>query len=229
MIPAKVLIVDDEPDIRGLVRLMLERHGYQAAEAENGSAALAYTQSHTDLDLILLDIMMPGMDGVETCRALRQFCNAPVLFLTARTQEQDKAQAYGSGGDDYLGKPFSQAELLMKVDSLIRRYHVYRGKTDRDLIGDKLELRRQQRQVLKDGKRIELTDIEYEILQFLIDHRGAAVSAQMIYEAVWNEKYMPSSTNTVMVHVLNLRKKVEDIPSDPQIIRTVWGRGYQID
>lgn len=223
---ANILIVDDDPGIRTVVRLLLEARGYAVSECASGYEAVDTLGSDYKPDLIILDIMMPGMSGVEACASLRGLTNAPVLFLTAKTQEQDKLQAYSNGGDDFLGKPFSQAELLAKVQSLLRRYMVYKGKSP---TGGKLEIDHRNRCAIKNGEAIELTDLEISILDYLITHRGSAVSVRELYENVWDEKFLSSSTNTVMVHILNLRKKLEDDAANPKTIRTVWGKGYQID
>ena len=154
---------------------------------------------------------------------------APILFLTAKSQETDKMSAYHSGGDDYLTKPFSQAELLLKVKSLLRRYQVYRGKHELEAFTNAGVVSLDGRSVYKDGQTVEVTEKEAEIIRYLLEHRGTPVSVESIYEDVWQEKYLPSSTNTVMVHILNLRKKLELDPANPTLIRTVWGKGYQID
>jgi len=223
---ANIIIVDDDPGIRTVVRLLLETRGYSVTEAASGYEALELLSGGAQPDLILLDIMMPGMSGVDACVSLRALTNAPVLFLTAKTQEQDKLAAYGNGGDDFLGKPFSQAELLAKVQSLLRRYMVYKGKAP---LEGGLALDRKNRTVMKGGETVELTDLEVNILDYLLKKRGCAVSVRELYENVWDEKFLSSSTNTVMVHILNLRKKIEDDAANPKIIRTVWGKGYQID
>ena len=224
-----ILVVDDEPDIRDVLRLLLERHGYIVSEASDGTDAVNFTAMHSDLDLIILDVMMPGLSGTEACNAIRAYSNAPILFLTAKTSEADRLDAYRSGGDDFLSKPFSQAVLLAKVESLLRRYKLYRGKPDMGMTVSSLAVDLTHRRVTREGAPLELTDKEYSILEYLLRRRGSVVSAQELYEQVWQEKYLPSSTNTVMVHILNLRKKVEDDASSPKIIRTVWGKGYQID
>ena len=224
-----ILVVDDEPDIRDVLRLLLERQGYTVSEAEDGAGAVNFVATHPGLDLIILDVMMPGISGFDACDAIRAYSNAPVLFLTAKTNEDDRIEAYRSGGDDFLGKPFSQAVLLAKVESLLRRYKQYRGKPDTGMTVSSLAVDLARRSVTREGSPVELTDKEYSILEYLLRRRGSVVSAQELYEQVWREKYLPSSTNTVMVHILNLRKKVEDDASSPKIIRTVWGKGYQID
>lgn len=223
---AGILIVDDEPDIRAFLRLLLEGQGYAVTEASDGPEAILTVRDRPAFDLIIMDIMMPSVDGVSACRAIREFCNVPILFLTARTQPADMASAYQSGGDDYLAKPFSQAELLLKVDSLMRRYRVYKGKREKDpSLGFSLDAERHC--LVQGGETIEVTAKEYEILEYFLDRRGKVVSVKEVYETVWGEKYLPSSSNTVMVHILNLRKKLEEDPANPKLIRTVWGKGYQ--
>ena len=224
-----ILVVDDEQDIRRIIRILLESSGYQVAEAPNGLAAVEYIRQQPNVDLVLMDIMMPGLNGIEASRAIRERCSAPILFLTAKTQERDKLEAYQAGGDDYLAKPFSHAELMMKVESLLRRYRVYKGKTSGQLLRADVMLDEPGRRVLRGGRPVELRETEFEILCFLAARRGSVVSVEQIYEGVWHEKYMPSSTNTVMVHIVNLRKKLEEDPANPRLIRTVWGKGYQID
>ena len=225
----RILVVDDEADIRRIIRILLESRGYRVLEAPNGRLAVETIRKEPDVDLILLDIMMPELSGIEASREIRSISSAPILFLTARTQEQDKLEAYSSGGDDYLAKPFSHGELLMKVDSLLRRYRVYKGKVTGKQLKSDVVLDEENRRILRGGEALELTETEYSILQFLADHRGSVVSVAQIYKGVWHEKYMPASNNTVMVHIVNLRKKLEDDPANPRLIRTIWGKGYQID
>lgn len=225
----RILVVDDEADIRRIIRILLESRGYRVLEAPNGRLAVETIRKEPDVDLILLDIMMPELSGIEASREIRSISSAPILFLTARTQEQDKLEAYSSGGDDYLAKPFSHGELLMKVDSLLRRYRVYKGKVTGKQLKSDVVLDEENRRILRGGEALELTETEYSILQFLADHRGSVVSVAQIYEGVWHEKYMPASNNTVMVHIVNLRKKLKDDPANPRLIRTIWGKGYQID
>ena len=226
---SKILIVDDEPDIRNILNILLCADGFTVLEAANGKQALEVLQKNASIDLILLDIMMPEMDGVAACQEIRKYSMAPILFLTAKSQETDKMSAYHSGGDDYLTKPFSQAELLLKVKSLLRRYQVYRGKHELEAFTNAGVVSLDGRSVYKDGQTVEVTEKEAEIIRYLLEHRGTPVSVESIYEDVWQEKYLPSSTNTVMVHILNLRKKLELDPANPTLIRTVWGKGYQID
>ena len=225
----KILIVDDDPDIRNVLNLLL-RSDYETAEAADGFAAVEYIQQNPETDLVILDVMMPGMDGIETCGKIRESSNVPILFLTAKSAEQDRIAAYRSGGDDFLSKPFSQPELLAKVNSLLRRYREYRGKPASSVwTNGSLEVDLNTRMVRSAGENVPLTDTEYSILEYLVKNRGRTVTTQELYESVWNEKFLPGSGNTIMVHVLNLRRKIEEVPSSPRIIRTVWGRGYQVD
>ena len=223
----RILAVDDEPDLRSLLRILLTNKGYEVLEAPSGVEAVELVRSEPRIDLVIMDIMMPGLSGVEACREIRRHSPAPILFLTAKTMETDKAEAYSSGGDDYLGKPFSQAELLMKVESLVRRYRIYRGKPKPQSPAGRLVLYSEKGYVLRDGEVIPLTNKEIDILQFFLDHRGVLVDTKSLYEGVWKDRYLPSSANTVMVHILNLRKKLEADPANPKLIRTVWGKGYQ--
>ena len=205
------------------------KDNYFVEEAADGAAAVEYIAAHPETDLVVLDVMMPGMSGYEACGKIRALSNAPILFLTAKAAEADMISAYGSGGDDFLSKPFSQGEFLAKVNSLLRRYKEYRGKPAEALTIDGLEVDLETHSVKSSGKDVTLTDTEYAILEYLLKNRGSTVTAAELYESVWKERFLPGSGNTVMVHVLNLRRKIEETPSAPKIIRTVWGKGYQID
>ena len=228
-VPIRILVVDDEPDIRTVLRLQLTARGYSVEEAANGREALERVQKGGGFDLIILDIMMPEMNGVDACAALREISAALVLFLTAKDQDADKQEAVHSGGDDYLVKPFANQELFLRVEALVRRYRIYKGKGEAPTLISSLEVNRERGTVSKRGEAIDVTKTEFELLMFLIENRGVPVSTRSLYENVWKEKYLPSSANTVMVHVLKLRKKLEDDPSNPKLIRTIWGKGYQID
>lgn len=208
---AHILVVDDEPDLRDVLRILLEANHYRVTEAANAEQALARVQSDRTIQLVLLDVMLPDLSGVEICRRIREMTNIPVIFLTALSKDQDKAQAYRSGGDDYLSKPFSRAELLLKVESQLRRYQVYQGK-DRGEQEAAGQLRVENERVYWNGSRIDLTDKEQKIVAFLWAHRGQVCSVADIYESVWQERYLATSSNTVMVHILNLRKKLESNP-----------------
>ena len=223
-----ILIVDDDPDIRKVLEILLKEK-YFVSQAADGPSAIACLRANPQIDLVILDVMMPGMSGYDVCTELRKISNVPILFLTARTAEDDRLAAYSSGGDDFLSKPFSPGELTAKVVSLLRRYREYRGKPDIGLSLGELEVDLAARSVKRLGVPVALTDTEYSILEYMLKNRGRTVTAPELYEAVWKEKFLAGSGNTVMVHVLNLRRKIEETPSSPKIIRTVWGKGYQID
>ena len=229
----KILIVDDEREIRNVLRLLFENQGYTVIEAENGADAIRKMREMKDVDLCVMDIMMPEVSGVEATAEIRKFSNVPILFLTAKSLESDKLVAYDAGGDDYIVKPFSPRELLMKVTALVRRYNQYAGKDSEEddalVLPCGVIIHPSRREVIKNGEFIDIRDKEYEVLLFLARNKGKTVSASDIYESVWNEMALPSSNNTVTVHILNLRRKLEDGGVGPKLIRTVWGRGYQID
>lgn len=228
----RILIVDDEIDIRKVLRLLLENAGHEIVEASDGSKAVDTVQKDPLIDLCIMDISMPVMNGIEATKKIREFSSIPVLFLTARSLESDKEEAYSGGGDDYLVKPFSSRELLMKVDALTRRYTSYSAKVRKggDIqIGNGVILNLDSREVRKNGQLLDVRDKEMDMLIFLAKNRGKVVSQKELYEAVWNEISLPSTNNTITVHILNLRRNLEDDPSSPKIIRTVWGKGYQID
>lgn len=222
----RILAVDDEPDLRSLLRILLTGKGYDVLEAASGQEAVEKLRTEPRIDLVIMDIMMPGLTGVEACAEIRKFSTVPMLFLTAKSQLSDKAEAYASGGDDYLPKPFSQGELLMKVESLTRRYRVYKGKQESGS-GFDIRLDEERSCAIRNGQVVELTDKEFAILRFFFQNQGKTMDVPTVYEGVWGEKYLPTSNNTVMVHILNLRKKLEPDPANPKLIRTVWGKGYQ--
>lgn len=227
----RILVCDDEREIRNIIKLLLERVGYEVVVAECADAAISFLRANRDVDLCIMDVMMPGKSGVEAVAEIREFSTLPIIFLTAKSLESDKEEAYGAGGDDYIVKPFAARELVMKVEALIRRYTTYSGKEEGDTLRlpGGVVLNADKRQVMKNGVEIEMRDKELEVLVYLSKNRGRSVSASELYESVWGEMALPSSANTVTVHILNLRRKLEDNPSSPKLIRTVWGKGYQID
>ena len=231
MIPKKILFADDDPEIRSVVRVLLESEGYEVIEAADGREAIRLADD--SMDLIILDVMMPGKDGLSACVEIRRRLTVPILFLTARTQDSDKTVGFGAGADDYLAKPFSYAELAARVKALIRRYHVYRGKESFEA-GSALTIRdlsidRRTGQVTRDGEEIHLTDLEYRILLLLASNRGKIFTIENLYESVWGEPFFYSATSTVMVHIRNLRKKLELDPKNPTYVVNVWGKGYRIE
>ena len=229
----KIIVVDDEIEIRKVLRLLLENAGYEVMEACDGLGAVEAVRNDQSIDLCIMDVMMPNMSGVIATRKIREFSDVPVLFLTARSLESDKEAAYSGGGDDYLVKPFSSRELLMKVEALTRRYNRYsaksEGKCDVIRLWGGVTVMPELREVSKNGVSVDVRDKEMELLIYLAKNRGKVINPQDLYAEVWGEKPLPSSNNTITVHILNLRRKLEDDPTSPKLIRTVWGKGYQID
>lgn len=228
-----ILLIEDNADIREGVRVLLTSEGYSVMEADCGKKGLQLLNE--TIDLVILDIMMPGMSGIITCEEIRKVSNVPVLFLTAKAQESDKLLGLLVGGDDYLPKPFSYAELLGRVKALLRRYHIYQGKfvpsnqSDGEWMEHKgIRILTTSNVVQVDGRDIELSEIEYQILRLLIQYPNKIFTTQNIYESVWNEPFYYSSNNTIMVHIRKLRLKIEEDPQQPKRICTVWGKGYRI-
>lgn len=230
----QILIIEDDPDIREGVRILLESENYEVREAENGRKGLEMMDPEPDL--VILDVMMPVMSGLRTCEKIRKISYVPILFLTAKAQESDKLIGLMAGGDDYLGKPFSYAELLGRVKALLRRYKVYRGSPgdSEEKESDYLELggiriHKQYNEVFVRGRETELSDIEYRMLLLMMEHPRKIFSAQNLYESVWNEPYFYNCNATVTVHIRKMRVKVEEDPRFPRLINTVWGKGYRFD
>ena len=227
-----ILIVEDEDEIREGIRILLSGERYTILEASDGAQALALLSE--DVDLIILDVMMPGMSGFRVCEEIRKSSSVPILFLTAKAQESDKLVGLSAGGDDYLTKPFSYVELIARVKALLRRYYIYRGKDQADdtTSGAFLELRgiriaRTHNEVWVRGAEANLTEIEYQILLLLMSNPSRIFSAQSIYESVWNEPFLYMNSGTVMVHIRKLRVKIEEDPQEPKLIQTAWGKGYR--
>ena len=229
-----VLLIEDDPDIREGVRILLESENYNVKEAPDGRTGLKKLDEETDL--VILDVMMPGISGLRTCEEIRKISNVPVLFLTAKAQESDKLIGLMAGGDDYLTKPFSYAELLGRVKALLRRYNVYRGRNDAAKESDSeylesgnIRVHKEYNEVLVNGEKREMSNIEYRMLLLMMRHAGKIFSAQNLYESIWEEPYFYSCNGTVMVHIRKLRVKIEEDPKNPKYIRTEWGKGYKFD
>ena len=231
----KILIIEDDADIREGVRILLESEGFLVDEAENGEMGLRKLSE--DVSLVILDIMMPGMSGIRVCEEIRKKSYVPILFLTAKAQESDKLLGLMAGGDDYLPKPFSYAELLGRVKAQVRRYTVYRNSYDEPLKQEKKEyiksggirIHTAFNEVTVDGKPVELSGIEYHMLLLMMQNEGKIFSAQNLYESIWNEPYFYNCNGTVMVHIRKLRVKIEPNSQEPVYIKTVWGKGYRFE
>ena len=227
----KILFADDDPEIREVVRILLEGEGFAVIEAADGNEAIAKIDD--TFALVILDIMMPGRTGISACVEIRRRYAIPILFLTAKGQDSDKMVGFSAGGDDYLVKPFSCAELAVRVKAMLRRYCVYGGQSCTAQAGQiqlpGLTLHTDCNEVRKNGEEILLTDLEYRILLLLAQNRKKIFSAQNLYESVWGEPYFYTCSNTVMVHIRNLRRKIEDDPQNPRYLKNVWGKGYRIE
>jgi two-component system KDP operon response regulator KdpE len=220
----RILIVDDEPGLRELVRINLEHEGFAVLQAENGVQGLAMIQEEQP-DLVILDVMMPEMDGWEVCRRLREFSTVPVLMLTARVQSQDIVAGLESGADDYLLKPFNMDELMARIRALLRRV----PSPNRPIIAGNSEIQidKQKREVLVRGEPVDLTPTEYDLLVMLAEHAGAVLDHETLLRGVWGQEYTKDN-DYLKVYIWHLRRKLEQDPRDPELLLTEWGVGYRL-
>ena len=225
-----VLICDDQPEIVNALKIYLTPEGYGLFEAKDGAEALEIVKSR-DIHLVLLDIMMPNMDGITATAKIREFSNVPILLLTAKSETEDKVLGLNVGADDYITKPFVPVEVLARVRSHLRRYDRLGAKPMEDsgtiTIGG-IVLDDRAKTVAVDGDEVSLTPIEYELLKLLMENPGKVYSTRSIYETVWQENPY-GSENAVAVHIRHLREKIEINPSEPRYIKVVWGRGYKME
>ena len=224
-----ILICDDEPDIVNALRIYLADPDYRLLEASNGRQALAVAERE-DLHLVLLDIMMPELDGIAALAALRKISNVPVILLTAKSEDADKILGLNVGADDYITKPFNPLEVTARVRSQLRRYMQLGGGTVRPecLAVGGIELDDRAKEVTADGEPVSLTPTEYEILKLLMSHPGQVFSPKEIYAQVWKDTPF-GSDNTVAVHIRHLREKLEIDPAEPRYLKVVWGQGYKME
>jgi two-component system response regulator VanR len=225
-----LLLVDDEKDILDLLEIYLKNDGYQLLRASNGIEALELLQKN-EVDLIILDIMMPQMDGIQACLKIREQKNMPIIMLSAKSQDMDKIMGLSTGADDYMSKPFNPLELLARVKSQLRRYtrlNVPQPIKIEEIEIDDLTINTATHEIRVEGREIKLTPREFAILTLLAKNRGIVFSIERIYESVWNESFFQSN-NTVMVHIRKIREKLESNPRQPRYIKTVWGVGYKIE
>lgn len=223
----KILVADDEPEIREVLRMMLGSEGYEILEAVNAEEAVEQAER---VDLVILDVMMPGESGIWACTRIREKTNVPILFLTAKSGEHDKVIGFSAGGDDYLVKPFSYMELLSRVKALIRRYRVYqRSEKEEGKVAfyRDITINQELQTVQVNGQDIALTEMEYQILLLLVSNPRKVFSVKEIYETIWKEIFFPNSGNTVMVHIRNIRRKLEK--NGESYIQNIWGRGYCVN
>ncbi|WP_274309953.1 response regulator transcription factor [Solibacillus daqui] len=226
---SRILIVDDDKAIRNLISVYLENEGIQTLKAEDAVEAIKMLEKNA-FDLIILDIMMPKMDGIQACMKIREERNMPIIMLSAKSEDMDKIQGLAAGADDYLSKPFNPLELIARVKSQLRRYKKYNSEPtiERNVIeiGD-LTVNSDTRQVWVQNEEIRLTPKEFDILELLARNKGNVLSVAKIYETVWKEDFLKSD-NTVMVHITKIRDKIEVEPKHPIYIKTIWGVGYKI-
>lgn len=224
-----ILICDDEKDIVSALKIYLQTAGYGIYEAYNGREALSQIEKN-DIHLILMDIMMPEMDGITAMVKIREVSNAPVILLTAKSEDTDKILGLEVGADDYITKPFNPVEVIARVKSQLRRYMQLGGgkvKKNSIVIGG-IELNDNSKQVLADGEQVNLTPTEYDILKLLMEHAGEVFSPRDIYREVWQEAPL-GAEGLVAVHIRHLREKIEINPSDPRYLKVIWGRGYKME
>ncbi|MFD0048102.1 response regulator transcription factor [Actinomycetes bacterium NPDC127524] len=232
-----ILIIDDEKEIRDLIGIYLTNEGYQVLKAGDGLEGLKYLEENT-VHLVVLDIMMPHLDGIQACMKIRESRNVPIIMLSAKSQDMDKIMGLTTGADDYVTKPFQPLELVARIKSQLRRY-LRLNQTDgysqlnnisqMDIITiDDLSINVTTHKVLVEGSEIKLTPREFAILELLARNPDVVFSSEKIYEQVWNEPFYESE-NTVMVHIRNLREKLENNPRKPRYIKTVWGVGYKFE
>ena len=225
-----ILIVDDEKEIRNLIAIYLKNEGYEVLEASDGEEGLSLLKKHK-VHLIVLDIMMPNVDGIEMCMKVREIAEMPIIMLSAKSQDMDKITGLTLGADDYVTKPFNPLELIARIKSQLRRYIKMNRSDmmdDNEIeIGD-LRINTDTHEVIVNNEKVKLTPREFSILELLARNQGIVMSAEQIYEKVWKEEAIQSE-NTVMVHIRKIRERIETNPRNPQYIKTVWGVGYKIE
>lgn len=225
----RVLVCDDDIAILESIKIYLENEGYEVLTAVDGVEALDIV-ANNELHCIVIDVMMPRLDGLRATLKIREKYNIPIIFLSAKSEDTDKITGLGFGGDDYVTKPFNPLELIARVRSQIRRY-VSLGsikKSDKTLVTGGLTLDTERKEVLVDGDPVKLTAMEYNLLEYLMINMGKVLSSTQIYEAVWNEPAFHTE-KTVTVHIRNIREKIEINPKEPKYLKVVWGLGYKIE
>ena len=227
-----ILVVDDNKEIVYSISELLKYEGYQVVKAYDGMEALQVLEEHK-VDLILLDVMMPRLNGLSALMKLRENYHIPVIILSAKTEESDKVSGLVLGADDYVEKPYNPAELMARVKAHLRRYHAWGGaqpKVDRDtIVNGGLMLDKKRRLIIVEGAEVRLTATEYKILELLMEHLGQVFSAEQIYENVWQESANYTVENTVMVHIRHIREKIEIDTKKPRYEKVVWGIGYKME
>jgi len=232
----KILIVDDDKEIRNILSIYLKNNDSEVVAVANGAEALEVIDE--TFDLVLLDVMMPVMDGMEACQKIREQYSTPIIFLSAKGAEIDRITGLVTGADDYIVKPFNPMEVVARIKANIRRYKVLgtkaavsiptQEKTSKLTIQD-VDIYLDEHKVVKNGNALKVTRSEFEILKFLVQHRGIVFSAEQIHDQIWNDPASYVSSNSIVVHIKNLRDKIEDDPKNPSVIINIWGVGYKIE
>ena len=225
----KILICDDERDIVSALKIYLEAEGYETISAYNGEEALEIIEKN-EIHLLLMDIMMPVLDGISAIARLRESSNIPVILLTAKGEDTDKILGLNVGADDYITKPFNPVEVIARVRSQLRRYMQLGGNitAQNDYVIGNIELNDSEKKVLVDGEEVNLTPTEFEILKLLMQNAGAVLSPKEIYRKVWNDEAF-GAESTVAVHIRHLREKIEINPAEPRYLKVVWAHGYKME
>ncbi|MFC3750497.1 response regulator transcription factor [Paenibacillus sp. GCM10012306] len=232
MRPETILLVDDEKEIVDLLDIYFRNEGYRLLKAYDGLEALECLNNE-EVDLIILDVMMPKLDGVAACMKIRQERNMPIIMLSAKNTDMDKIAGLSIGADDYVGKPFNPLELVARAKSQLRRYHKLNTgspirRNENELVFEDLIIDTAKHEVSVDRRKVKLTPREFAILELLARHQGQVLSMEQIYRNLWNEPFLDGG-NTVMVHIRNIREKIELDPKQPRYVQTVWGIGYKLD
>lgn len=225
---ADILVVDDDKSIRNLIKVYLENEGYNIMEASNGAEALIIVNQNK-FDLIILDVMMPVLDGISTCLKIREDYTMPIIFLSAKDEEIHKIEGLTVGADDYITKPFGSMELIARVKAQLRRYKKFNAEPQNSscFTIEDLTINFDTHEVTVRGEKIKLTPKEFDILECLTKNKGVVFSVQKLYEIIWKEQFAVADTS-IVVHITNLRQKIELDPKNPKYIKTVWGVGYKI-
>lgn len=227
----KILVVDDEPEIADLIELYLKNENYRVFKYYRAKDALACI-NNTELDLAILDIMLPDINGFTLCQRIREKYTYPIIMLTAKDKETDKITGLTLGADDYITKPFRPLELIARVKAQLRRYKKYNRTIDNDtniIMHSGLVMDINQHKCLLNEKPLILTPIEFSILRILLERKGNVVSAEELFHGIWKDEYYSKSNNTITVHIRHLREKMNDTVDNPKYIKTIWGVGYKID
>ncbi|MFE4711998.1 response regulator transcription factor [Paenibacillus sp. NPDC056722] len=232
MRPETILLVDDEKEIVDLLDIYFNNEGYRLLKAYDGLEALECLNNE-EVDLIILDVMMPKLDGVAACMKIREERNMPIIMLSAKNTDMDKIAGLSIGADDYMGKPFNPLELVARAKSQLRRYHKLNTggparRNENELVFEDLIIDTAKHEVSVDSRKVKLTPREFAILELLARHQGQVLSMEQIYRNLWNEPFLDGG-NTVMVHIRNIREKIELDPKQPRYVQTVWGIGYKLD